>query len=804
MAIAHITFCDDKRLVQSLNDHSKNTAIYARETLEKVGFGELGYISGLLHDMGKGTRAFDVYIEDSVNGAENSTKIIHTFTGAVYILEKYHKLNNPVWAITSEVVAYAIGAHHGLFDVVDMQDQNGFLHRMQKDKDSLYYQEALLYFFNNITSEKDIEICFMKAASEMENFLNNLKKKVKENKSSFSIKMMLGFLTRLVLSAVIYGDRKDTRQFMSQSSDPVFSQDWEQEESILENRLASFHEESQLNSVRKDISNQCAEAAKREGGLFQLSVPTGGGKTLSTLRYALRHANQHKKKRIFFVIPLLSILDQNAEVIKKNLSSAEIVLEHHSNVVKEKKQKEELDKYELLTNTWESPVVITTLVQLLNTFFSGKTSEVGRFQALTDSVIVIDEIQTIPNKTINMFNRMINFLCYFCNTTVVFSSATQPELESVKWPIVYAAEKELVTLTEEKMKAFHRYEIVDCVDPYGKDLDEIASFGFDILENHKALLVVCNTKSEARQIYEEVVKLNMNPQCEIFHLSTSMCKEHRMKVLRNITTTLSFIQRNKSTNKRIICISTQLVEAGIDFSFDAVIRLLAGLDNLAQAAGRCNRSNEYGTLGHVYLVNIKNESRFLSNLPEIIAAQNATVQTIKSQYEGELIGTSAIKNFYRYKFKELINQKRDLLLYPINTSQYENNIYLAELLEENKMLYSEKNKEFLLSQPFKYVGERFSVFSEDSVDVLVPYGDGVKIIEKLREIHKYRLPLELTRELIKQSNAFTVTIFENELKALGQWIEPLFDGRIYVLSENLYKNDIGFSKNEINNSGIFM
>jgi len=182
------------------------------------------------------------------------------------------------------------------------------------------------------------------------------------------------------------------------------------------------------------------------------------------------------KKRIIFIIPLLSVLDQNVKVIREYIQDKNLILEHHSNTINEKEDGQELDRYEVLTENWGSPVIVSTLVQLLNILFVHKTSAIGRMRVLCDSIIVIDEVQSLPKKTIAMFNMAINFLSIYCNATIVLSSATQPCLEELHWPVKFANQPDMVHLTEQQLNVFERADIIDKTDPYGMDMEEWASF----------------------------------------------------------------------------------------------------------------------------------------------------------------------------------------------------------------------------------------------------------------------------------------------------------------------------------------
>lgn len=794
--LAHLTMINDVRKEQTLQEHCVQTAKYAADSVKTAGFYNTAYLAGLLHDCGKGTDHFNAYLEKAFCG-ENVVRgsVNHTFAGVIYLLEKYHAVaesQNKWQCLTGEVISYAIGAHHGMFDCADLEGNNGFLHRLQKDKEEICYAEAVHNYFEQVTSEDIIDEYFKKAVQEVQGFFESVQNDGTKRDETF---FQVGLLVRLILSAVIYGDRRDTSEFMSgRLHSQNLNVDWKLQRKQLEDNISNFDSTTPINQVRNDISEQCLKFAENPTGIYRLNVPTGAGKTLCTLRYALAHGEKFQKKRIIFIIPLLSILDQNAKVIKENIANPGLVLEHHSNVVCEEEKDEELDRYELMTESWNAPIVISTLVQLLNILFTHKTSAIGRMRALCDSVIVIDEIQSLPKKVTLMFNAAMNFLSKYCNTTVVLSSATQPCLEEVQWSIKLAAKPDMVRLSKMQQEVFKRAEILNRTNPYGMDLDECADFCSSLIEKQDSLLVICNTKSEARRLYEKIQALICEDEVHMYHLSTSMCQEHRMYHLTRLQKELEELQRRlrrQESGVKIICISTQLVEAGVDFSFECVVRVMAGIDNLAQAAGRCNRSNEYNRKGEVYLINLKKEN--LKNLPEIMSAQSSTHRVLASMdkaSEEDLIGELSSRMFYQYLFEE---EKRNLK-YPVK--EYGNTIYLSELLANQNQFAGEKSRSYILRQPFKTVGHMFQVFDDNTIDVVVPYKQGKELIEKLKELEKGRISFTDLEQVMREIKPYTINIFQWQKDKLYQegLLEPCLEGRLFILSEKVYDDRYGLGE----------
>lgn len=794
--LAHLTKENGTRKEQSLTEHCNCTAKYACESIGNVNLYHTIYLAGILHDMGKAKREFCEYLEAAYKGDEvQRGSVNHTFTGVIWLLETYHTAESTKWErLTSEIIGYAVGSHHGLFDCTDLDGKNGFLHRLHKDKTELCYDEAVRNYFAQVTERSVVDEHFHKAVQEVEQFFSSAKERyVTGGKVFFQISM----LVRLALSAVIYGDRRDTSRFMSMQNEWEESEtQWEEWRKYFEKKKAAFDSDTPLNQVRNDISRQCLEAAQRPEGIYRLNVPTGAGKTLCTLRMALAHGEKYKKRRIIFIIPLLSVLDQNVKVIREYIPEQEKILEHHSNVIREKTSKEEADFGEFLGESWNYPVVVSTMVQLLNILFSQETSAVGRMQALCNSILVIDEVQSLPRKMTVMFNMAMNFLQQYCNTTIVLSSATQPCFEELKWPLHLSENPDLVKLKPEQLQVFRRAQIIDYTDPYGMDWDECVNFCKERMEQCVSLLFVCNTKTEARILSEKLQKLAENEKWDLFHLSTAMCQEHRMEELEKLKEKLTQVQKGfsqKTLVRKLICVSTQLIEAGVDLSFQNVVRVLAGVDNLAQTAGRCNRSNEYGEEGRVYLVHLKNEN--LDMLQEIKNAQDSTRRVLKHEWNEEetLIGEQKTRAFYRYLFEATEKEIR----YPADDCG--ERIYLADLLSnKNKSAENKENKTYVLHQPFQTIGRKFEVFDQMTIDVVIPYGQGEKLIEQLENLQRGWFDPKKYREILQKMKKYTVSIYgwqKEKLEEAGM-LYSILDGRVWILNKKAYDDRFGLTVGE--------
>ena len=773
---AHILLNEDKSsIVQTVEEHSRNTARIAAEHLSKIKLDKAAYLAGIVHDMGKYTLEFKNFLENAVAGKPvRKGSVVHTHGATRLIIEKFHADKFASFAdMTAEIAAYAAGAHHGLYDCIDQDHQSGFRARLNSD-DKMNYHEAEKEFLAQCMDGEKLKELFEQANEQLTPVYDWIVQN--DDMEQF---FYLGLAARLILSAVIDGDREDTANFMTENrrpDTPAASRSlWEQLLLRVEEKLAQLPANTPIQQTRAQISRQCKEAAEKPGGIYRLNVPTGGGKTLSSLRYALAHAAKYDKSRIIFTSPLLTILEQNAAVVRDYLNDDAIILEHHSNVIQESHDSEEYNLHELMMERWNAPVIITTMVQLLNTLFSGKTSCIRRFHALSDCVLVIDEVQTVPPRMLTLFNLTMNFLAEVCGATIVLCSATQPCFENVTHPITGKLEQ-LIPYNPELWSVFQRTSISYA----GKmHLKEMPDFIAEKMRETNSLLVVCNTRKEAGFIYQQM----KNSEIECFHLSAAMCIAHRKDTLSQIE---QAIRENKRGGKKVLCVATQLIEAGVDISFGCVVRIVAGMDNAVQAAGRCNRNGELSGLAPVYLIDCEKEN--LSKLPEIQMAKKASEQLFGAfnknpeEFDCNLASEQAISRYYDNLYGGMKKGAQDYTL-PDGSS-------LFDLLSVNDQYAAETQFPFALKQAFKLAGEQFKVFEQDTTDIIVPYKDGATLIEKLSSAEKQMLP-----EILEESKPFQISIYQfqkEQLEAQGGLI-PLLDGTVLSLAPAFYNLETGLT-----------
>lgn len=776
-------------LTQTVREHCINTGNIAAKSVESIGLGYTSKLAGYLHDMGKCKQEFQEYLQKVYEGEKvKKGSVIHTFVGVKYILEKYHRKEDEYETaadITAEIIAYAIGAHHGLFDIVGSSDKNGFIHRMSEE--GIHYEESIMNFKELCVSETEIDKLMQQATQEVETLINKIHTTINDvsiDDDTYNeiVSFCMGALERLVLSAVIEGDRTDTSNFMSDKIKHEYEEvDWESCLNRVEEKINTLPQKNPIDVARRRISDMCKKYASQPKGIIRLNIPTGGGKTLSSLRYSLAHALNYNMNRIILVSPLLSILEQNAKIVKEYVGNDDMILEHHSNVVNDENSLDENAEREILMESWESPIIITTLVQFLNTLFSGKTSSIRRFHSLINSVIVIDEVQTVPIKMLSLFNLAISFLSEICGATVVLCSATQPKLTGIKYSLKNKF-SDMIPYNEEIWSVFKRTEIVSggrC------KLDEVPHYIEELLKEKSSLLIVCNKKIEAEQIYHGIAK--KVKKC--FHLSASMCTEHRRDALQNL-----YIELKKADKKNpVVCVSTQVIEAGVDISFETVIRLMTGMDSVVQSAGRCNRNAENEDCTPVYILNIMDEK--LDKLLDIKRGKDATLELLEEfktnpeRFNSDLTSDVAIEKYYDTLYKQLSQGA-------MNFYVRERNCSLLDLLSRNNKYSDNPSECFYFRQAFKTAGELFKCFDDESIDVIVPYKEGKDVIRQLQECENWEY--DRKKELLQKAKSFSVSIYKYQQKKLEeekglQWI----GGReIAFLSEEYYNNITGFCINK--------
>lgn len=761
MFAAHISA--DIRREQSVQEHCRNTAELCAGYCKIVGAENIGRLAGLLHDAGKLCNDFDNYIRGISRFSRG--EIDHSYAGAKYITENTDKVHAGV----SRLIARVIISHHGLHDWVDENCKDYFNIRIANDKNYGQIKQNILLTIGT----DEFDELLKKAADEYRALCQKIKN---ISKTPTDCAFYLGLLERFLESALIDADRTDTASFMDDVEYPKYSavpELWQSMKNNMEKKLAEFSERTDvISEQRKSISDRCADFAKNDVKICRLIVPTGGGKTLSSLRFAIEYCLEHGMEKIVYTAPFMSILEQNGAEIK-SIAGEDNFIEHHSNALAEKSDNnEELSDYELHTERWDKPVIATTMVQFLNALFLEKSASVRRFHRIAKSVIIIDEVQSIPLKCLNMFDLAVNFLSHICGAAVVLCTATQPVTDDVRHPMLMDENESMTGDYQADFEVFRRTEIIPDIDPYGYSYEEAADFCADKFTTAGDLLVIVNTKSSALKMYD-LIRTRCGNDADVVHLSTNMCPQHRCDKIKAIRKLLG-------EKKPVICVTTQLIEAGVDISFRCVVRSLAGLDSAVQAAGRCNRHGESIDVRPVYLIKLKEEK--LGNLKEISTAQDITQHMAESGEYTDISSPAAVSDY----FVKMYQYEKDKLSYSVPVNETLLN-YLSLNKKRYEMLPDPKPCSKFESQAFKTAGKLFQVIDENTRDVIVPYNEEAEeIISRLENSN------ENISVLLRKAQKYTVSIYIGTERKLyeNNALRDISCGAV-ILDNSHYNNEFG-------------
>lgn len=809
--VAHHRAGDDSW--QPLEQHLTSVGVLAAEFAGKLGLQDLGELLGLLHDLGKYSQAFQTYLksaigalnqdedEDWVDAKNLKGKVDHSTAGAQFAWQALGKAGT---LETAQALALCIASHHsGLIDCIgaraDAFGENLFVRRMEKAQQRTHLDEV-----QRMADPRLLQRCrdLLEGSRVVFKFQELLTQIGRSNHgcgSSVTLQQQWGLLVRFLFSCLIDADRIDTADFEKQHQRSFRPggryTGWPVLIERLESHVAHWQPMHPIDHLRHDISVHCRQAAARSRGIYTLTVPTGGGKTLASLRFALHHAKEHELDRVIYVIPFTSIIDQNAKVVREVLEPADapkdrgrVVLEHHGSLTPEQQTWRE----KVLCENWDAPVVYTTMVQLLEALFGAGTRGARRMHQLSRAVLVFDEVQTLPVKCTHLFNNAINFLASQCNTTVLLCTATQPLLDSVNpalGAVRLAPAPELMPDVGHLFKALKRVAVKDQRKAGGWSDEEVKDLAVAEVQASRSCLVIVNTKVSARRIFE-LCAAAMEPSL-VFHLSTDMCPAHRKARLAAL---LARLRDGQPT----LCVSTQLIEAGVDVDFGSVIRFMAGLDSIAQAAGRCNRHGRRA-MGSMHVVNPQVEN--LDKLPDILQGRNAALRVLdefqqdSAPFDQDLLSPAALRAYYRYYF---FDRAADMS-YALAAGDVAQDDTLLNLLSHNTGSVNEYARQqasappLFFRQAFMTAAKAFHAIDSATQAVIVPFGaGGKKLIADLCAAYD----VEREIELLRRAQQYSVNVFPHVLKKLMtaealHEIKP--DTRILCLDERYYSDLFGLA-----------
>jgi CRISPR-associated endonuclease/helicase Cas3 len=808
--IAHVREHD--QAIQTVAEHLEGVATLSGLFATKFNCGAAGELLGLLHDMGKYSAEFQAYLRSATNldpdGDEGvdavalKGKVDHSSAGAQYIWHHYGRRGKMEQAL-AQLLAICIASHHsGLIDCIgghrDNFGQDIFGKRMAKDDAKTHLQEVMAKADAHILKRAETLLAEKDLTQGLQSFvariLQTAQARLPEAHHDIAANHFALF-TRMLFSCLIDADRMDTADFEHVHKAKVRAKGrfipWPELVDRLEQHLASFPGINPIDAIRRDIAQHCVDGAQRAKGIYTLTVPTGGGKTLASLRFALHHANRHQMDRVIYVIPFTSIIDQNAAVVRGVLESQEgdegrIVLEHHASLTPEL----QTWRQKMLSENWDAPVVYTTMVQFLDTLFSGGTRGARRMHQLANSVLVFDEIQTLPIRCVHLFNNALNFLVDHCKCTVVLCSATQPLLHRVAAPLGalnLSKDADLMPNVGRLFEELRRVTVQDLRRPQPWPAVDIASLVSNTLPVSRSALVIVNTKDAASSIYRACQ--TMLGDTPLYHLSTSMCPNHRKAVLARIRDHLD-------RQEAVVCISTQLIEAGVDVDFGAVVRSMAGLDSMAQAAGRCNR-NGRRPQGQLLLINPADEN--VSRLVDIHEGKLKSELVLHAFHEQpaafdhDLLGPKAMASYYQLYF----HARAAEMAYKLSAKDIGHDDTLFMLNASNELCIDALKRSAhpamtrLLRQSFMTAAQAFKAIDAPTQGVIVPFGEAGKAL--CADLYA-AFDIELEIALLKRAQQFTVSVFTHQFKKLmgDQALHEVKPGSgIYSVDARYYHPQLG-------------
>lgn len=722
--IAHIRKDGKKQTVQ---EHLLETAKITEKFAQVFYAGEQGYLCGIMHDIGKYSEEFQKRIHEP---EKYHQKVDHATAGAREVYDRYHNL---------ACAMVIMGHHSGLSDIGSMsistENSGDFFRRIKKKLcDYSNWKQDLA----DIVEEKN-EI------SPLPEFFKTIDTLHRNFAASMYIKMLY--------SCLVDADFLDTEKFMSDNN--IRRGEYEELETLLgkyERYIQKWlknEKATKLEKYRTDILKNCMKQGEvAELGVYTFTVPTGGGKTISSLGFALCHAvkQKEKKKRIIYVVPYTSIIDQIANEFC-SIFGKENVLEHHSNVEYEQirgKGTDDTDilkksKVELASENWDAPIIITTAVQFFESLYGNRNSKCRKLHNIAESVVVFDEVQTLPTKYVDVCMAAIAELSNEYKTTSVLCTATQPALQAKLNQYLRNKEvREIAVDVENSYEFFKRVEIHNLNQISWAEL--IAS-----IRTESSVLVVLNTRSSAQRLYKELKGYAEN---------TSFCLTTYLRVM-DRKQQINEIKAHLDKGEKCIVISTSLIESGVDLDFRTVYRQEAGLPSLLQCAGRCNRNGRYlKEESKVYSFSIEGEHQM--NLEQA----NGAMRQIWRKYEN--INTpEAIEEYYQYY--------RDVLQ--------------GETVTDKEELYTK-----CMQFEFKTVAKKFKFIEQNTRTIYVIHGN--KEAENIIAAIKSGTA---TKQDYRGLQKYGVTVYEYEyIRLLEAGDISNIEGNIYILENmDLYDTKIG-------------
>lgn len=721
---------------QLLKAHLNGVAERSMSYSEIFGAGYLGYLAGILHDIGKYSSDFQKRIRGNPIRVDHSTGGAQWIVRPDVILQLLGNKNLDRWL--ARLLAYTISGHHSGLRNFGTVDEGGTLaYRLAKEEIPEWYSA-----WNEIDIQK--QDCWGEKKAALISGWN------KEHPAwSYS------FLGRMLYSCLVDADSIDTRDFCHGGVDEDGAKQPSMPELLtrcnkyLTQKLEHVAD-TPINRKRKQILAACERQAEASPGIFSLTVPTGGGKTLSSLAFALRHAIKHGKRRIIYVLPFTSIIEQNAEQFRAALGQ-DAVLEHHSNFNYEEYHEnygtDEVRRLKISTENWDAPVVVTTSVQFFESLFSNQRSKCRKLHNIADSVIIVDEAQSIPRGYMKPCLLALEELAAAYRCSVVLCTATQPSWKGLGLQVTEIMD---TPTPSELMDAFKRVEVA----VQGSNMEIVPDRQIvEWMAEAEQVLCIVNTRKHAKQLFDQLTD-RMGEG--LYHLSGRLCAKHRSEVLSKVRAKL----QNQSP---CVLVSTQLIEAGVDVDFPLVLRAYAGLDSIAQAAGRCNRegSRESGNVRIFYP-----EKQGMPAKGWIKETATEAQNTLMYSKEPPL-SLASIENYFQR-------------IHGICDGRVE------EITDAEEIMKLLKSKNGNLEIPYQDISDKFRLIDGNMQTIVVPYDEEAE--ELIRQLSVSQYPLRLMRRL----QPYTVQIYQHEFRVFQQRnLLQSVEGVLVLLDKSYYHPEAG-------------
>lgn len=669
---AHSTDNLDYSKWQRLDNHLIKVGELAGNYADVFGCKELANATGRLHDLGKYSIPFDARLH-------GGKSVDHATAGAKIAIDKWQQDNGQ--KMLAKMVAFAVAGHHaGLANGLDQGNKRSTL----RDRLSLEFGQ-------------DIPVLDKVWRSEISLPEKLPLPKFKGNKDKSKLAFTRAFSIRMLYSCLVDADFLDTQRFYDAKDieDDAAFPNLEILSEVFQKYLHKFDDAAptSLNKLRHEILTTAQGKAALPPGLFSLTVPTGGGKTLTSMGFALKHALSHQLRRIIYVIPYTSIIEQNAQVFREAFGAygEAAVLEHHATFDDSKiKNNDTRDKLRHASENWSAPIVVTTAVQFFESLFADRSSKCRKLHNIAGSVIILDEAQMMPLTLLTPSLFALDELARNYHCSIVLCTATQPAIRSDDG--FYHGLENIRELTNNPLQLFDALKRTTIKEVGIKSDAEL----LDLIQQNEQLLIIVNSRRHARALYDACVE---NEVEHVFHLTTLMCAAHRQQVLAEIRKKL---QQGESCR----LISTSLIECGVDISFPFLMREQTGLDSVAQAAGRCNREGLFSSEeSQVWVFNAEKKWK----IPPALQAQAPIMRETIRNCAGEPLSMAAMKTYFSKLYR-----------------------HFSRELDKKRIIEMHKAYCNSLDFPFQNIAQEYQLIEDNMVSVIVPF-DAIakKEIERL-------------------------------------------------------------------------